>query len=51
MVLRVINCTASMSLLNFGFAKSKETTTSTSGSREETESSEEDLSSGMLAKV
>ena len=25
-----------MSLLNFGFAKSKETTTSTSGSREET---------------
>ena len=50
-VLRVINCTASMSLLNFGFAKSKETTTSTSDSREETESSEEDLSSGMLAKV
>ena len=40
-----------MSLLNFGFAKSKETTTSTSGSREETESSEEDLSWGMLAKV
>ena len=30
-----------MSLLNFGFAKSKETITSTSGSREETESSEE----------
>ena len=30
----------------FRFAKSKETTTSTSGSREETESSEDDLSSG-----
>ena len=30
---------ASISLLNFGFAKSKETTTSNSGSREETESS------------
>ena len=37
-----------MSLLNFCFAKSKETTTSTSGSREETESSEEDLSSGHV---
>ena len=40
-----------MSLLNFSFSKSKETTTSTSGSREVTESSEDDLSSGMLSKV